>query len=108
MAEWFGDWDCPGDVEESFGDPIPEGAEVLIAAYDIEWYNGNAYVLFRVGGAFYEVVGGHCSCNGLEDQWAPEETTLAAIRLRLNDGTFFDFTEGLGAAVERFLTSNGV
>lgn len=30
----------------------------------------------------------HCSCYGLEDQWEPEETTLEALKHRLENGDF--------------------
>jgi len=36
-------------------------------------------VLFKRGGKLYDVNGSHCSCFGLEDQWLPEETTVAAL-----------------------------
>ena len=35
----------------------------------------------------WEVNGAHCSCYGLEGQWEPEETTVEALRYRVNNGT---------------------
>jgi hypothetical protein len=58
------------------------GIEVLIASYTYENYSGDAFVLYRKNGNLYEVNGGHCSCFGLEDQWEPEETSVAALRAR--------------------------
>ena len=45
--------------------------------------------LFERDGKLYEVFGGHCSCYGLEDQWKPEETTTAALRYRLKEGSTY-------------------
>lgn len=60
--------------------------EVLLASYTYEDYSGDAFVLFRKGDKLYEVNGGHCSCYGLEGQWDPEETTVEALRHRLEKG----------------------
>jgi hypothetical protein len=62
------------------------GAEILFAGYVYESYEGDAFVLFRRDGKFYEVHGGHCSCYGLEGQWEPEEITAAALLDRLEKG----------------------
>ena len=68
-------------LAESFS--IPEstldGANILLASYTYEDYSGSAYVLFERDGTLYEVVGSHCSCMGLEEQWEPEETSVAAL-----------------------------
>lgn len=70
-------------------DTVLEGVEILLASYGEDYgYDGAAFVLFRKGGALYEVNGSHCSCYGLEDQWKPEETTIAALRSRLDAGQF--------------------
>lgn len=61
-----------------------EGAEVLFAAYGGRGYEGSAFVLYRKDGKLYEVNGSHCSCNGLEGQWSPEETNLESLKLRQN------------------------
>ncbi len=63
-----------------------DGANVLLASYDTSSYESYAFVLFERGGKLYEVNGSHCSCYGLEGQWAPEETTVAALRHRLENG----------------------
>lgn len=56
---------------------------VLIASvYEVESYEGSAFVLFEKGGKLYEVNGSHCSCYGLEDQWEPTETTWKALAMR--------------------------
>ena len=72
-----------------------QGMEVLLASYGTEDFSGDAFVLFRKDGKLYEVNGSHCSCYGLEDQsysgerhtqWEPEETTIEALRHRLDNG----------------------
>lgn len=61
-----------------------EGVEILYACYTYESYSGDTHVIFRKDGKLYEVNGGHCSCYGLEGQWEPEETTVAALLFRPN------------------------
>jgi len=61
---------------------------VLLAIYTYEDYDGSAFVLFERDGVLYEVNGGHCSCYGLEDQWDPEETSVEALRHRMENGYF--------------------
>lgn len=70
-------------VEEK---PKFKGAEILLASYGTPSYEGYAFVLFQRDGKLYEVNGSHCSCYGLEGQWDPEETTLEALRHRLDKG----------------------
>lgn len=67
-----------------------EGVEILLAAYDLEDYEGYAFVLFMKDGQLYEVNGIHCSCYGLEGQWEPDECTLNSLEFRLERGTIFD------------------
>lgn len=61
---------------------------VLFASYGTGNYSGDAFVLFEQDGKLYEVNGSHCSCNGLEGQWYPEETSVEALVSRLTDGSF--------------------
>ncbi len=71
------------DVFEQFEVPDAEraGREVLIAVYEYEDYQGDAFVLFHDhnDNRFYEVNASHCSCYGLEDQWRPEEVSFEEI-----------------------------
>jgi hypothetical protein len=98
---FLNDW-ADGDeksVLSDFGMP-PEaldGAEVIVASYTYEVYEGSAYVLFRRDGKFFEVHGSHCSCYGLSEvgimgegpsQWQPEETTVEAIMHQAEKGWF--------------------
>ena len=87
---WLGDWAENGSVatlDEEFDTKtgLTED-QVLLAYYSYKDYSGTAFVLFRRGGTLYEVNAGHCSCNGLEGQWAPEETTAEVLRHRMTEG----------------------
>ena len=61
--------------------------KILFASYTYEGYEGSAWVLFTNQGKLYEVNGSHCSCNGLEGQWEPEEVNLVELRNRVLVGT---------------------
>lgn len=78
------------DVFGQFDVRETEGIEILVAVYEQGDYDGSAYVFFRKEGKLYEVTGGHCSCNGLEGQWEPEETDAAALLHRMKEGTYFN------------------
>jgi len=60
---------------------------ILFASYGTDNYSGDAFVLLEKDGKLCEVNGGHCSCMGLEGQFAPEETTFEAISFRLLNGS---------------------
>jgi hypothetical protein len=72
------------DVFREFAISPEDGIEFIYASYDTPQYEGYAHVIFRRDNKLYEVNGSHCSCNGLEDQWVPEETSLAALMFRPN------------------------
>lgn len=55
---------------------------VYIAWYGYGDYCGQSFVLFEHNGILYEVNASHCSCYGLEGQWAPEETNWAVLAMR--------------------------
>lgn len=61
---------------------IIKDEEVLIGWYGYGSYCGSANVLFQRDGKLYEVSGSHCSCYGLEGQWAPAETSWEALAMR--------------------------
>jgi hypothetical protein len=63
-----------------------DGVTVLLASYETASYEGYAFVLFERDRKLYEVNGSHCSCYGLEGQWEPEETTVEALRRRMEEG----------------------
>lgn len=55
---------------------------VHLAYYGTGSYDGTSLVIFESNGILYEVNASHCSCYGLEGQWAPEETNWKAIGMR--------------------------
>lgn len=59
-----------------------EGANILVAWYGYGSYCGSSFVLYEKNETLYEVNGSHCSCNGLEECWSPEETSWAALAMR--------------------------
>lgn len=85
MEQYFGNWENREQMLESFEANASElkDAIVIAAAYDTGNYEGDAFVVYRKEGKLYEVHGSHCSCNGLEGQWSPEETTYEALVDRL-------------------------
>ncbi len=85
-------WGSKFDVLASFtGFYMYEGkykdVNILFASYSESNYSGDAFVLLEKSGKLYEVNGSHCSCYGLEDQWELEETSLSALKFRLEKGT---------------------
>lgn len=81
---YFGNFTSKADIAYEFQIDLSsiEDCNILFAAYDNENYEGYAMVIFSKDGKLYEVNGSHCSCNGLEEQWSPEETNLEALKLR--------------------------
>lgn len=88
---YLGSWGDRDDVETDFGVAIHH--EILLASYDQEAYEGSCLVITRLDGKLYESHGSHCSCNDLEGQWQPEETTLQALAHRLENATIGMFGE---------------
>lgn len=78
------------DVEGNFRVNLDENTVILLAEYEYEEYSGSAYVLFynKLDSKLYEVIAGHCSCYGLEDQWNPEEVSIELIREKLKRGAY--------------------
>jgi hypothetical protein len=87
MKLFFGIFECVEDVYREYSiDPI-EGIEFIYADYDYEDYSGSSLVIYMLDNKMYEVNGNHCSCNGLEGTWEPEETSVADLFFRHNVGT---------------------
>lgn len=72
-------------AEEELG-----GFDVLLASYSYQDYSGDAFVLLKKDNQLFEVNGSHCSCYGLEDQWAIEESTKEGLLKRLESGMGHD------------------
>jgi len=93
-AKYLTDWEgydkpalcCAFNLPEEALDDI----QILLAAYEYECYNGQAFVLFLKEGQLFEVFGGHCSCYGLEGQFDPEKVILSELENRLKKGSFGD------------------
>lgn len=85
MNKFLGDFDNVNDVENNFGVNL-EGKNILFAEYNTESYEGSAWVIYYDSGKLYEVHGSHCSCDGLEGQWNPEDITAEVIIERINRG----------------------
>ena len=96
---FLNDWKDSGveGMKNDFGitDAELDGVTVLLASYTYKDHEGDAFVLFERGGKLYEVNGSHCSCYGLSElhrsgstttQWQPEETSVQALRHRLEKG----------------------
>lgn len=71
----------------------PLAVDVIAAVYQIDGYEGQAFIVFAKDGKLYEVNASHCSCNGLEGQWSPEETAYEALEHRANQGRLNDIID---------------
>jgi hypothetical protein len=91
MNDWTKKEEMMRDFDISY-DALNE-TRILLASYTYVDYSGSAFVLFIRNGKLYEVNGGHCSCNGLEGQWEPEETTKEALFRRMEKG-YLGYDEG--------------
>lgn len=108
MKKYFDDWESRDDVALSFGiehdvplADVPTDDAIRFAVYGYEDYSGSALVVFERDGKLYEVNGSHCSCDGLEGQWEPEETTWAALAMREMYGVSREAGAALHALCER-------
>lgn len=86
MSNYFGSWTKKEDVVNDFDLDYWEkkqidNADIIIAVYEHEGYDGTAFILFKKDGKLYEVNDSHCSCNGLNN-WQPEETSKEALLKR--------------------------
>ena len=82
---YFGNFQVVDDVNKEFaitGSTRVKDTEILFAFYGTAPYEGDAIVIFERTGKLFEVNASHCSCYGLEDQWAPEETSWEALKIR--------------------------
>lgn len=78
---YFGDWSGVEDLLRDWSHANVTDGEVLLACCGGECYDGSAFVIFERDGKLYEAHESHCSCYGLDD-WTPEETTVAALKIR--------------------------
>lgn len=96
MAHFLNNFTSKEDIEREYECTLPEGADILLAWYGDGSYSGSSYVLYRLDSKLYENWGSHCSCYGLEGQWEPQETSIAALKTH----TFSDWYDGEKEAYE--------
>jgi hypothetical protein len=89
---FLGDFTNQDDITDAFGieRTALEPYWVLLAYYGdpADSYEWTAFVLLqgRYTGKLYEVNATHCSCYNLQGQWQAEETSIEALRARLEQG----------------------
>ena len=90
---YFNGWDGRDGVRKDFdikdGELFPRPEQILFASYVEACYEGDAVVIYRGDdGELYEVQGGHCSCYGLEGQWAPDRVLVKQLAMRPRGGNY--------------------
>lgn len=80
IQKYQGGFENWSDVQREFATDAPEPSNLIVAYYEYENYEGDAYVCWRDGDDVYEVHGGHCSCYGLEGQFEPEKVNINTHR----------------------------
>ena len=110
---YFSNFDSKESISEAYQGTSAQdllGATVHIAWYGYGSYCGSSIVIYEKNGKLYEVNGSHCSCNGLEEQWSPEETSWKAIGMRPFDfgGGEYDGWEKAKAKLLRLLKDKNV
>lgn len=96
---YVGEFKSKEDVESDFEVELTD-EQIIYAEYETPSYEGYAFVLFEKDGKLYEVNGSHCSCNGLEGQWSPEETSIKFLREIIKNGKKYEVT---GSILEKTL-----
>ena len=76
------------DVLKEFeAGPLADGWSMLLAAYEQGECEGSAFVLLRgEDGELWSVTASHCSCFGLEGQWAPQVDSRENLERLLREG----------------------
>lgn len=88
VYEGFSDFD---DVLRQFNITSSDVGKykVVVAIYNHEGYEGDAYLLLKKGASYAEVHGSHCSCFGLEEQFSLEPITKEAIKHIQKEGRLY-------------------
>ena len=74
VKEFHGIYSADDQQRKELLEKYPEPDDVLYANYDIDGYDGSAFVVWRNGRKYYILEGYHCSCYGLEEAgFDPEE-----------------------------------
>ena len=66
------------DIARQFETDIGD-IDVIVAVYWYGSYEGDAIVVYKQDGEYYEAHGSHCSCYGLEGQWGGEPIVLKEL-----------------------------
>lgn len=83
---------------------VLQDAIILMAIYETEWYQGDAFILYIEDGKLYEINGLHCSCYGLEDQWYPDEVLLEELaKNRFVDTHRFESIPNIRQTLEKII-----
>lgn len=104
----LGEWEKKEDVQYSFNlsKEYFDSVNIIYACYDIDGYEGSAFVLFEQNGKVYEVNAAHCSCYGLEEGWDFEDTSYEALQYRMEKGNlknaFGGYYEQVMIEIEKF------
>ena len=104
----LGEWNNKEDLARDFNLSKQnfDNVNVIYGCYDIDGYEGSAFVLFEQNGKVYEVNAYHCSCYGLEEGWEPEETSCEALEYRIKNGNlknaFGGFCEQVMLEIAKF------
>ena len=102
MERYYGEFESVDDIKREFEcdcDDIKD-EEVIFATYDLECYEGGAFVLIERDGKLYECNASHCSCFDLQDQWDLEETNTLALKMR----TFYEYSAEFKAVLDAYIT----
>lgn len=100
FGDWEGGWtevqkDLSGTryYDDGKTEKMAKPDEVLFAGYDVDGYDGSAFLLYREGDRYYTREGSHCSCYGLETAMSEAEEydlpTLVAV-LERRDDRYYD------------------
>lgn len=83
---FMGSWSYAEEVAKDFEIDEKFLGDIIYANYDCPPYEGYAFVLTEIDDKLHEINGSHCSCNGLEGQWKPEEITEKELLYRIENG----------------------
>lgn len=105
----LGDFSTQHDVLQQFEHELEPNETILLAHYDNEGYDGEAFVLVDLAGELFEVHAYHCSCYRLEGQWEREAVTTASLRKRMRTGMLGDkvYSVELAMVLDRWEVRNG-
>jgi hypothetical protein len=89
---YHGAWESKADIARAFDIPIEilEKCYIYFAGYNEGDYEGSCVIIFRKDGTLYYNAASHCSCNGFEGNWDPEEATWEDIKRWEKQGGYYN------------------